>query len=741
MKKLWKRLTAVLVCALMCLQIVPALGMEALDVGASGENVIKMQNRLAELGYYFAKSDGSYGKMSVAAIQRFQSANGLEVDGVASVATLEALYADTAIAADSESCSGREDCTRSIAVEADETVVYTGKTIGVKAEVTALTEEAPSSTSVKWFSANSEIATVDSQGQIRGVKVGSVRIYAYAADDERICKSVEIEVRAAAKGIEIEEKKLSLLIGKSEETAQATLHCIITPEDAYDRSVSWTSSDESIVTVDENGFVQAHTFGTATITATPGDPSLEKTATCEVTVSRSVDEVTISSQSAMIYSTDSLELTAQALPEEATNKDILWESSDPEIATVSSSGVVKGKKAGTVTITASAADGSGQSAACEVQVIHAVSKIAIASERKELVLGASETAAQQQLTVQFTPEDAHYQEVIWTSSDPQVATVSEDGLVQALTDGKVTITATTTDPESTATASVELTVGSAVSSIVLSDTQKNIQKGKTYTLTATVGPDTALNKDLVWSSSNEYAASVNASGRVTANATGVANITATAADGSGVSASCQIKVVQMVTKVSPSKSKYVQHAGKDVKLSATVAPIDATDKGLNWSSDNSSVASVDGTGLVTCKQAGTAKITATAKDGSGKYCTFTVVVEPKVPLTLDSIGYGVYQYNLLGLTVTNQCSTKAIVDFDFDMKMVDYRGNVINSGSYSLGENETIYAGSTRTIKRSVYGAGQAYKTTITITGVEFSDGSFYSIPKLDRETWTFTRN
>lgn len=147
---------------------------------------------------------------------------------------------------------------------------------------------------------------------------------------------------------------------------------------------------------------------------------------------------------------------------------------------------------------------------------------------------------------------------------------------------------------------------------------------------------------------------------------------------------------------------------------------------------------MDDDGTVTAKSRGTATITATARDGSEKSASYTVTVEPVVPITLESIGTGKYLPNLLGMTVKNQCKTMTIVDFDFSMELYTYNGTTISQGSYSLGKNVSIAPGSQRTIKRTASGVGYSSKIVITITGVTFKDGSYYSIPQSERDTWTF---
>jgi ribosomal protein L18 len=195
-----------------------------------------------------------------------------------------------------------------------------------------------------------------------------------------------------------------------------------------------------------------------------------------------------------------------------------------------------------------------------------------------------------------------------------------------------------------------------------------------------------------------------------------------------------------VTKVTSKTKRLILFEDQTAKVPVSVSPSDATNKEVQWSSSNSSIASVDDSGTVTAQYAGEAVITASAADGGGKKYSFKVIVEPANPISLESIGFGIYLPNLLGLTVENKCKTKTITDFNFDMKLYSYGGSTIDSGSYSLGKPSNIGAHCTKTIKRTVLGAGYATEVIITITGVTFSDGSYYYIPSFLQETWTFTR-
>lgn len=159
---------------------------------------------------------------------------------------------------------------------------------------------------------------------------------------------------------------------------------------------------------------------------------------------------------------------------------------------------------------------------------------------------------------------------------------------------------------------------------------KTVTQGSSFTLTAVITPSNAANKNVTWSSSNTGVATVSSAGKVTAKSAGTAVITATAADGSNVAGSVTVKVTAPV-KVSSIKitgNKAVA-AGSKLTLKAVASPKSAANRGVTWSTSNKAVATVSSKGVVTTKKAGSVKITAKAKDGSGVSKTVTVIVKPK----------------------------------------------------------------------------------------------------------------
>ena len=231
-------------------------------------------------------------------------------------------------------------------------------------------------------------------------------------------------------------------------------------------------------------------------------------------------------------------LSVTVLPSSATDKTITWSSNNSNIASVNSAGKVTANAiGGPVTITATANDGSGKTATCEVTVIAArvnVTGVTLNKSATTLYVGDSET-----LTATVAPADATNKTVSWTSDDESVATV-EDGEITAVGVGSATITATTEDGDFTATCDVTVNPV-AVTSVALNKTSTSITYGNTETLTATILPANATNKNIVWTSSNESVATVE-DGVITANAVGTTTITATSqADGTKADA-CTVTV-------------------------------------------------------------------------------------------------------------------------------------------------------------------------------------------------------
>ena len=317
------------------------------------------------------------------------------------------------------------------------------------------------------------------------------------------------------------------------------------PEDADDTSVVWSSDNENIATVDENGLVTAIGIGETVITATAHDGSGRKDK-CNITVTpKLVKQITLSNNEITLYNNDNVQLTATVYPEDADIKDVTWSSSNGALK-VDENGLVTcvDYSYGEAVVTATAKDGSGVTATCKVTLKQRqITSLSLSAD--ELSLERTSTAL---LTSHIIPDNADRPALIWRSSDENVATVnypgvfSTEGFVTAVGVGEAVITAYTIDGSGiTATCKVIVTP-KLVTSVTLDQSELTIEKTYTAQLSATIAPEDADNRNVTWTSDNEEVATVDGSGLVTAVSEGTATITATANDGSDVSASCVVTV-------------------------------------------------------------------------------------------------------------------------------------------------------------------------------------------------------
>ena len=226
----------------------------------------------------------------------------------------------------------------------------------------------------------------------------------------------------------------------------------VLPSNATDKSISWSSSNTGIATVDNNGKVTAVAAGSAVITVTTTDGG--KTATCTVTVTNPaipVQSVSLDKTSLSLNVGENSTLLATVLPANADNKAVTWSSSNTAIATVDASGKVTAVAAGSAVITVTTTDG-GKTATCTVTVTNpAVPVQSVSLNKTELSLNVGESMT---LTATVLPENADNKAVTWSSSDAAVATVDSNGKVSAVAAGSAVITVKTTDGEKTATCTV-----------------------------------------------------------------------------------------------------------------------------------------------------------------------------------------------------------------------------------------------------------------------------------------------
>ena len=532
---------------------------------------------------------------------------------------------------------------------------------------------------LQWSSDNDAIATVDQEGLVKTIKPGNVTITVQQLVNGVVKSATcDITVLQGVEGISLYVPSNTLY----KEKGTTSVHCnFSTIPSAENSNIKWISSDESIATVLSNSNEMAtilvnttekpdwndtdkargYKAGTVIITALSEDGNFS--ASVPLDVRAMVQQVKIEQQNIEVNLADQMyQLTAVVDPstDPAVEKELVWRSSDENIATVSQTGLVTFKNSGNVTISATPKDtGNAVSkdviALCNIYIKVPVKDIKLDKTKNTLNVGE-----EFRLTHELVPADATNKKVTWESTDPSVATVSDQGDVKAIAGGKATIVVRTEDGGIPATC--EVTVLQSVENIKLNATNISLSVGASKLLKTTITPATA-NKNIKWESDNPSVVSVDSEGEVTAHKTGEPVLITARDTLTGVTASCVVKVPQPATglELSPRKSKTL-YKGNKFTIRKQVYPVGTvTNDKVTWSSTNPKVATVNSNGTVTAKAGGTAIIVCKTVDRNiVKMCTVTVkeyvskITINRSSLTLKKGKYYTFTKKVYNTTATNK---------------------------------------------------------------------------------------
>ncbi len=503
----------------------------------------------------------------------------------------------------------------------------------------------PSSTSVKtlnWtISGDTQAATISSKGVLK-TNASSTRSYitvtAASTDGSNLKAACRVTIYPPTKSIAIYNagtpvtgKTVKLPLGQS-----LNLDPVLTPSEAR-TDIKWKSSDSKIAKVSAEGIVTPVKTGKVKLTASSQDGT-EKKATVTIQVVRLVTSVTLP-EKVELTSGSSYTLKPSVKPSSATSKSVSWTISGDTEAVKFSKGVLTAKtvtEMATVTVTATAKDGSGKSATCIV-TIHPKAKSAAIRLDGSDVTGQRirrEMDDTMVLNAIVSPYDAR-QSVSWKSSDTKIAKINSQGVVTPVKPGKVTFTATTKDGTKK-TAKVTVTFYKLMDSLSISG-PSTVIGGESITLKATPKPSYTSDKSIrweVWSSGGLDGVTISSKGVLrTPAVTQAVDITvaAFAMDGSWTSGYHEVTILPEATEVvilenGVPVTTATLKKGKTLYLEAEVFPYDATQK-VKWTSSRSSIATVSSSGVVKAKAKGTTVITAKATDGSGKKATIKITVK------------------------------------------------------------------------------------------------------------------
>ncbi|RXE59077.1 Ig-like domain-containing protein [Acetivibrio mesophilus] len=392
---------------------------------------------------------------------------------------------------------------------------------------------------ITWTSSDESIVRISQSGEVTAVNIGTAVVTAssiYNPSIKAVCNVKVIPV--PVERISLDKETVTLYPDE-----YILINAEVLPSNASDKRVAWKSDNTSVATVTAEGLVKAVNIGETKIVATSLYDSSKKAVCVIKVVERPVTKVTFKNvpESILVGQSKSLEVTVS--PANATNKTLIWSSSDKNIATVTEDGLVTGKGVGTVTITASWKNDPSVKAVCTLKV-EPVKVLGIKLKQTNVSLGIGDEI---KLVADVIPENATNKDIVWSTSDRNIATVTSDGTVRAISLGKATITATSKESSSIkATCTITVT-GLAVSQVKLNSKPSTLTVGSTHKLTVTINPANAADKTLEWSSSDTSVATVSSSGVVTAKRVGTVTITVNSKSKPSCKDSCTIKIVEAAT--------------------------------------------------------------------------------------------------------------------------------------------------------------------------------------------------
>lgn len=459
---------------------------------------------------------------------------------------------------------------------------------------------------------------------------------------------------------------------------------IITPSD-YLNSPILIEYDETKITVFEDGRIMAldSNCETQVKISSVEDPSIY--CIINVNVITYVESIEFNKSTIKAFKGNSYNIETTILPETASNKNIIWESSDEEIASVDENGVITLNSEGNVTIWARSTDGSGIYNKIDVTVDTSISEIII-EDSYEVLVGIPTT-----IKASVLPEDASTKKLVWESNNDSIsADVSSNGIdgqvyLLSKVDGTITVK---TDDGSNLSKVINIIGKLPVTSIILNQTLLKLDLGETYQLEATVNSN-ADNKELKWTSSAPNIISVDENGFIRTLTGGSAVITCESTDGSGIKAECSIVSTTLITSIELDQDINI-YTGNTYRMNYIVLPAAANSNIIWYTSDESIATCVNG--IITGIGEGTCKVYAMADDNGGIISSSNVTVTiatQELLLSDNEINLNIDESYALIATVSPDNTTNQNVEFsslDSSIATIDVNGYItgISKGTTSV---------------------------------------------------------
>jgi uncharacterized protein YjdB len=500
-----------------------------------------------------------------------------------------------------------------------------------------------SNRNVVWSVTDENIATIDNNGVLTARRNGTTKVVATSVDGSRVSGSIDVQI--SGQPIYLESIIIQGGAAISSAFANLQLSASFLPSNASAPNIVWSVSDNSIAGISNTGLLQAYRNGQITVKATATDGSgvvgtLLVSITNQLVDATAIQVIGQAGQTSISTDKGQMQMLANFSPATASNTHVFWSVDNPQIAQISPSGVLQARANGTVQVSATAQDGSGIVGTANIMISNQYELV-----QQLQISGAgginSISSPQGTLLMEavFTPISASQQQLVWRVNDPNIAYINDLGLLTALSNGNVTVSAITQDGSG-----IIATAVIAISNQPILSTSLLLQAaGGASGISSPYGtlqilpmftPANASNQNLVWTVDNSNFALVDENGLVRALRNGSITITATTQDGSGIFASISLMISNQPIALNSlqvvSSSTSISVSRDTLQLSTIYAPTNATNTQVVWHSSNPQIATVSNTGILSAVSDGLVTITAIAQDGSGAFASqvFTISNQP-----------------------------------------------------------------------------------------------------------------
>lgn len=552
---------------------------------------------------------------------------------------------------------------------------------------------------LKWIIENPKVASVagTSSNTVEVIANGSgTTILTAVNSDNFVAAYCEIIVMAPITEISIVEKS-PVKVFLSQENIK--LHYRING-DATDTAVKWGISDiegTGVADIDDTGFLTLNKAGTVLVTIEPVWNPNGVMASCQVMISQSATSITLDGTSYELEVGETKQLVATPTPNNATT-EIIWDTVDSSIATVSSTGLVTAKSVGKTYIMAYTKNGLLQK--CQIIVKQKATGVTIDKSSLNLAVGESYT-----VVAKPNPPTSTETKFEWSSNKPNIAKV-QDGKITGVAPGDAIIRVKPTVGDSEL---IYVTVYSKATGMSFSEKSVEMVKGEKYTLKPVFTPADVTDKGVKYTSLDAAVATIDENGVIKALKGGTTVITGISDDGGHI-ATCVVTVKERITTLKLDKYNVTLATGKSYKLKASVTSNSASNPKLKWTTSNKDIVTVNQKGKIKAKKVGVATITVKVTDGSNKKATCKVMVTKAVTsVTLDKRVVNI----LLGNTYKLKATVKPT---DATNKGITWKSENPEIAVVEGGEIITFAPGTTKITVTAKDGSGKSATCYVNVT-------------------------